>query len=58
MLSLYRPAMVCKDVRGLQINHFEAQLAKGVSAAHFVHVTHLYIRNSLVLKDQNPAAKK
>ncbi len=54
----YRPAMICKDVHGLQINHFEAQLAKGVTAAHFVHVTHLYIRNSPVLKNQNPAAKK
>ena len=54
----YRPAMICKDVHSLQINHFEAQLAKGVAAAHFVHVTKLQIRNSPVLKEQNSAAKK
>lgn len=47
----HRPAMVCKDVRGLQINHFEAQLVKGVTAAHFVAVTDLQIRNSPVLKN-------
>ena len=47
----YRPAMICKDVHGLQINHFEAQLVKGVTAAHFVHVTGLQIRNSPVLKN-------
>ena len=45
-----RPAMICKDVHGLQINHFEAQLANGVQAAHFVHVAALEVRNSPVLK--------
>ena len=54
----YRPAMICKDVHGLQINHFEAQLAKGVTAANFVHVTKLQIRNSPVLKAVNSATKK
>ncbi len=54
----YRPAMVCKDVHGLQINHFEAQLSKGVTAAHFVRVTHLHIRNSPVLKEKNSTAEQ
>jgi polygalacturonase len=45
-----RPAMICKDVHGLQINDFEAELAKGVTPAHFINVTRLQIRHSPVLK--------
>jgi polygalacturonase len=44
-----RPAMVCVDVDGLEIDNFKAQLADGVTAARFEDVQRLVIRNSPVL---------
>ena len=44
-----RPAMVCIDVDGLEIDNFKAQIAEGVSAARFEEVKKLVIRNSPVL---------
>ncbi|MGA2496213.1 MAG: glycoside hydrolase family 28 protein [Tepidisphaeraceae bacterium] len=45
-----RPAMVCVDVDGLEIDHFKAQVAEGVAAARFDDIKNLIIRNSPVLK--------
>jgi polygalacturonase len=45
-----RPAMVCSDVKGLEIDNFKGQTAAGVSPARFDGVTGLVIRNSPVLK--------
>lgn len=45
-----RPAMVCSDVNGLEIDNFKAQLAPGVAAARFESVKDLSIRNSPVLQ--------
>ena len=44
-----RPAMVCSDVDGLEVDNFKAQLAPGVPAATFDSVTNVVIRNSPVL---------
>jgi polygalacturonase len=44
-----RPAMVCDDVDGLEIDNFKAQLANDVPAAVFQAVTGLVVRNSPVL---------
>jgi polygalacturonase len=44
-----RPAMVCNDVDGLEIDHFKAQLADGVTAARFEGVRGLDIQHSPVL---------
>jgi hypothetical protein len=44
-----RPAMVCIDVDGLEIDNFKSQLAADVPAARFEEVTRLVIRNSPVL---------
>ena len=44
-----RPAMVCEDVDGLEIDNFKADLAEGISAARFKDVQRLVIRNSPVL---------
>jgi polygalacturonase len=44
-----RPAMICVDVDGLEIDNFKAQIAEGVSAARFDGVDGLVIRNSPVL---------
>jgi polygalacturonase len=41
-----RPAIVCVDVDGLEIDNFKAQVAKGVPAARFEGVKGLIIRNS------------
>jgi polygalacturonase len=41
-----RPAMICSDVDGLEIDHFKGQTLHGVPVAHFDHVTHLAIRRS------------
>ncbi len=46
-----RPAMVCSDVDGLEVDNFKAQLAPGVSAATFDSVTNVVIRNSPVLEN-------
>ncbi|MFI5377988.1 MAG: glycoside hydrolase family 28 protein [Tepidisphaerales bacterium] len=45
-----RPAMVCVDVDGVEIDHFKAHVAEGVAAARFEEVKGLVIRNSPVLK--------
>jgi len=45
-----RPAMVCDDVDGLEIDNFKAQIADGVPAARFEAVKGLVIRNSPVLQ--------
>jgi polygalacturonase len=45
----FRPAMVCSDVDGLEVDNFKAQLAPGVSAATFDSVKNVVIRNSPVL---------
>jgi polygalacturonase len=44
-----RPAIVCVDVDGLEIDNFKAQIAKDVSAARFEDVKRLVIRNSPLL---------
>lgn len=44
-----RPAMVCVDVDGLEIDHFKAQLAEGVPAGRFEDVRRLVVRDSPVL---------
>jgi len=41
-----RPAMVCDDVSGLEIDDFKGQTASGVAPAKFDSVTGLVIRNS------------
>ena len=41
-----RPAMVCSDVQGLEIDNFKAQTAHGVAAARFKNVKGLDIRHS------------
>jgi len=46
----HRPAIICDDVHGLQINHFQAMVAKGVTSGRFTDVTRLSIRNSPILK--------
>jgi len=45
-----RPAMVCSDVDGLDIDNFKAQVADGVAPAKFDGVTGLTILNSPVLQ--------
>jgi polygalacturonase len=45
-----RPAMVCEDVDGLEIDDFKAQLADGVSAARWKDVKGIVVRNSLGLE--------
>ncbi|HEX4263615.1 MAG TPA: glycoside hydrolase family 28 protein [Verrucomicrobiae bacterium] len=60
-----RPAMVCSDVDGLEIDNFKAQLpatkdvtgtqpADGERTARFENVRGLVVRNSPVLKDMTP----
>ena len=44
-----RPAIVCSDVNGLEIDNFKAQTAAGVSPSRFDNVTALVIRNSPAL---------
>jgi polygalacturonase len=41
-----RPAMICSDVDGLQINDFKGQTIAGVAPAQFKQVTGLDVRNS------------
>jgi polygalacturonase len=45
-----RPAMVCVDVDGLEIDNFKAQLAPGVAPARLDGVKGLVVRNSPVLQ--------
>lgn len=44
-----RPAIICSDINGLDIDNFKAELAPDVSPSHFEDVTNLVIRNSPVL---------
>jgi polygalacturonase len=46
-----RPAIVCVDVDGLDVDNFKAQLAPGVPAARFDEVKNLVVRNSPVLNE-------
>jgi polygalacturonase len=46
-----RPAIVCSNIDGLEIDNFKAQLSEGTAAAKFDEVKNLVIRNSPVLKD-------
>jgi polygalacturonase len=41
-----RPAMVCEDVEGLEIDNFRAQLGTGAPAAVWTAVTGIVVRNS------------
>ena len=50
----FRPALVCSDVDGFEMDNFKAQLAPGVSAAMFDSVTNVMIRNSPALDGINP----
>jgi polygalacturonase len=45
-----RPAIVCVDVAGLEIDHYKAQLAPGIPAGRFDLVTGLKVLNSPVLE--------
>jgi len=53
-----RPAMVCSDIDGLEVDNFKAQLAEGVTAAKLDGVKNVVIRNSPVLKDVSGAEAK
>jgi polygalacturonase len=47
----FRPAIICSDVDGLEIDNFKAQLADGVKASVFAdNVSGIVIRNSPVLE--------
>ena len=46
----FRPALVCSDVNGLEIDNLKAQLADGVPVKIFDSVSALVIRNSPVLE--------
>lgn len=46
-----RPAMICTDVDGLEIDNFKAQLAADVPAARFNDVRRLVVRNSPILEE-------
>jgi hypothetical protein len=50
-----RPAIICSDVDGLEIDNFKAQVADGVTPAKFDSVKNVVIRNSPVLKGVEPA---
>jgi polygalacturonase len=53
-----RPAMICSDVDGLEVDNFKAQIGEGVTAAQLDKVRNVVIRNSPVLKDVSvPEAK-
>lgn len=53
-----RPAMVCTDIDGLEVDNFKAQLSEGASAARFENVKNVVIRNSPVLKSVETAMEK
>jgi len=46
-----RPAMVCSDVDGLEVDNFKAQVGDGVAAAKLDGVKNIVILNSPILKD-------
>jgi polygalacturonase len=45
-----RPAIVCEDVAGLELDNFKASVAGGATAARLVAVKNLTVRNSPVLQ--------
>jgi polygalacturonase len=47
-----RPALVCTDVNGLDIDHFKGQVAKGVEPAKFKDVSDLEIHKSPALEER------
>jgi len=53
-----RPAMVCSDVDGLEVDNFKAQIGEGVAPAKLDDVKNVVIRNSPVLKDVGGAEAK
>jgi hypothetical protein len=53
-----RPAIVCADVDGLEVDNFKAQIGDGVSAAKLDGVKNVVIRNSPILKDVSGAEAK
>ncbi len=53
-----RPAMICSDVKGLEVDNFKAQLGDGVSAARMDQVKNVVIRNSPVLKSVTATIEK
>ncbi len=53
-----RPAIVCDDVDGLELDNFKPQLAEGVAAARFESVRGLTIRNSPRLEGLAPDVAK
>ena len=53
-----RPAMVCTDIDGLEVDNFKAQLGDGVVAAKFDGVKNVVVRNSPILKDVAGAEAK
>ena len=53
-----RPAMVCSDIDGLEVDNFKAQIGDGVAAAKLDGVKGVVIRNSPVLKDVSGAEAK
>ncbi len=46
-----RPAMICSDVDGLEVDNFKAQIGDGVTPAKLDNVKNIVVRNSPVLKD-------
>jgi polygalacturonase len=46
----FRPAIICSDVHGLEIDNFKPQVAEGVSPGRFDNVTEMEVRNSPALK--------
>jgi polygalacturonase len=45
-----RPAIICSDVNGLEIDNFKPQVADGVAASKFENVSDVVIRNSPLLE--------
>jgi hypothetical protein len=45
-----RPAIICSDVNGLEIDNFKAQVANKVTPARFENISGLVIRNSPMLE--------
>jgi len=45
-----RPAIMCEDVDGLEIDHFKAEISAGVAPGRFEGVKNLTIHNSPALQ--------
>lgn len=52
-----RPAMVCVDVDGLEVDHFRAQIGAGVTPARFENVKGLALRDAPVLQGADSGGK-